>query len=107
MIMSTGLLAGCLYAVSHFSVSRLIPLFLLVSGISIAINSPIDHENKRLTEQEKMRYQRTTIVLVLAACFVSVVMNVMGYNRYSSCVALGVILTGVLQLPVIIRKIMR
>ena len=107
MIMSTGLLAGGLYAVSHFSGSRLIPLFLLVSGISIAINSPIDHENKRLTEQEKARYQRTTIVLVLAACFVSVVMNVMGYNRYSSCVALGVILTGVLQLPVIIRKIMR
>ena len=80
---------------------------IFVSGISIAINSPIDHENKRLTEQEKMRYQRTTIVLVLAACFVSVVMSVMGYNRYSSCVALGVILTGVLKLPVIIRKIMR
>ena len=97
MIMSTGLLAGCLDAVSHFPGSRLMPLFLLVSGISIAINSPIDHENKRLTEQEKMRYQRTTIGLVLAACFVSVVMNVMGYNRYSSCVALGVILTGVLH----------
>ena len=69
MIMSTGFLAGCLYAVSHFSGSRLIPLFLLVSGISIAINSPIDHENKRLTEQEKMRYQRTTIVLVLLCLF--------------------------------------
>lgn len=96
------------YAIYSFIISTVpLVIFLVVSGISIAINSPIDHENKRLTEQEKMRYQRTTIVLVLAACFVSVVMNVMGYNRYSSCVALGVILTGVLQLPVIIRKIMR
>ncbi|MDE6566257.1 MAG: accessory gene regulator B family protein [Lachnospiraceae bacterium] len=101
---STGLLGVSLCIVAFVNSSWIIHILLCVSGISLTINSPIDSENKRITENEKMRYKHVTHLLVVMFLLVYVVLNVFRLERFSTCVGISMILTALLQLPCVFAK---
>lgn len=101
---STGLLGVSLCIVAFVNSSWIIHILSCLSGISLAINSPIDSENKKITENEKMRYKHMTHLLVVVFLFVYMVLTVFRLERYSTCIGISMILTALLQLPCVCAR---
>lgn len=77
---------------------------LIVGSISLIICSPIDNENKQLSNGEKKAYKKITAVWVSLFAAIYFAFSFLGQDRYAVCIALGVILTSVLQLPCLISE---
>ena len=103
-LMSVGLLGVSLYIAAFASSSWILHILLCTSVISLAINSPIDSENKKITKNEKMRYKYMTFLLIMIFLLVYLVLTVFRLERYSTCVGISMILTALLQLPCVFVK---
>lgn len=57
MVVSTALLGIGLFVAIHADSNWVLHTLLVIAGISIMLNSPIDSENKRLTEDERKHYR--------------------------------------------------
>lgn len=57
MVVSTALLGIGLFVAIHADSNWVLHTLLGIAGISIMLNSPIDSENKRLTEDERKHYR--------------------------------------------------
>ena len=101
---STGLLGICLCIAAFASSSWIIHILSCVGGISLIINSPIDSENKRLTENEKIQYKYVTNLLVVVFLLVYTVLTAFRLERYSICIGVSIVLTALLQLPCVLVK---
>lgn len=104
MFASTGLLAICLYTAAYADSNWIMHILAVAAGISTAINSPIDSENRKLTETEIRRYKHVTCLLVSVILVLYVVFVVFHIQRYSICIALSLILTAILQFPCILER---
>lgn len=78
-------------------------ILILVSVISLIVNSPIDSENRRLSEIEKRRYKR--IVMVQTLVYLSIFLGLCVINQpiYALCISIGMILAAGLQFPCFFR----
>lgn len=104
LIVSTGLLGICLFVVTCADSSWILHTLSAVAGISIAINSPIDSENRKLTDAEIRRYRHMTRIIVAAMVTAYTVLAACRLERYSICVAVSLILSALLQMPCIVGK---
>lgn len=105
LVLSTALLGICLFVAIHADSNWVLHTLLGIAGISIMVNSPIDSENKRLTEDERKRYRHVTSLLVMTMIMLYVILKVFRIERYSICIAVSLILVALLQLPHIWKKI--
>lgn len=104
LIVSTGLLGICLYIVTCADSNWILHTFSAVAGINIAINSPIDSENRKLTDAEVRHYRHMTRIIVAAMITAYTVLAAYQLERYSICVAVSLILSALLQMPCIVGK---
>lgn len=104
LFISVGLLGICLYVVTHVIYNWIFHILMLISGVSIIINSPIDSENKKLEEDEINQYRRTTCLLVIITMILYSVLVILKQSHYAICLAVSFVLTAVLQLPCIVKK---
>lgn len=104
MVASTGLLAACLYAASHAPGGWIFHILAGAAGVSIAVHSPIDSENRKLTGNEVRRYRKITRIIVAVLITVYIVLSVCRIERYSICLAVSLMLSALLQMPCIARK---
>lgn len=106
MIVSTGLLGLCLYVVAHTASGWIFHILIVVAGMSIMVHSPIDSENRRLSESEKKQYGLMTRFLVMSMILFYVILVVFHFKYYAGCVVISLGLTALLQLPcVLMRKL--
>lgn len=98
-VISTGILLALLILTEVISNSEMLCIVMLGGCISLVICSPIESENKKLSNNEKKAYKITTATWVSTFVAIYFVLGYLGQNRYAVCVALGIILTSVLQLP--------
>ena len=74
-----------------------------VAVINIIIHSPIDSENRRLSETEKEQYSWMTRFLVIVIMMFYVILIIVRLRYYASCVAISLCLSALLQLPCVLR----
>ena len=104
MIVSTGLLGLCLYIVVHITIGWIFHVLVIVAGISIIIHSPIDSENRRLSESEKKQYGLITGFLVMSMILFYVVLVAFHFEYYAGGVVISLGLTALLQFPCVLRQ---
>ena len=104
MIVSTGLLGLCLYIVVHTTIGWIFHVLVIVAGISIIIHSPIDSENRRLSESEKKQYGLITGFLVMSMILFYVVLVAFHFEYYAGGVVISLGLTALLQFPCVLRQ---
>lgn len=104
MMISVGLLTSSFYVVIHAECNWIVHMLVVISGLSVVVNSPIDSENKKLEEEEFNQYRRTTCFLVIITMVLYSVLIALHQNRYAVCLAVSLVLTAILQLPCILKK---
>lgn len=104
MAISAGMLGACLYVVTHVNHIWIFHVLIVISGFSIAVNSPIDSENKRLEKNEIAQYRHITWWLVIIAVICYLVLIMLNRERYAACLAVSLALVAILQLPCLVNK---
>lgn len=104
MVISTGLLGVCLYVVAHAAGRWIFHILIAAAGVIIGGLSPIDSENRKLTEAENRRYRHVTRMIVAVLIVIYIVLAVCQIKRYSTCIAVSLILSALLQMPSIVNK---
>lgn len=104
MLISVGLLGVCLYVVAQADNSWLFHILIIISGLSVACNSPIDSENKKLVDDEKKEYKHITYLIVIIMVVVYAVLSFIQMERYAVCLSVSLALSSLLQLPCILKK---
>lgn len=102
MMISAGLLTSSFYIINHVECNWIVHMLATISGLSVVINSPIDSENKRLEEEEINQYRHTTRLLVIITIIWYFVLITLNLRRYAVCLAVGLVLTAILQIPCIV-----
>ena len=103
-VISTGILLVLFMLTKVIKNSELLSIIMLAGCISLMICSPIENENKQLSDNEKKVYKRMTRIWVCVFAAIYYVLGYLGLNTYAVCVALGILLTAILQIPCLMRK---
>lgn len=103
-VSSTGLLFFFLLLVQKISVNWILSLLLVLGGVSLIIFSPIDSEERKLNGQEKKVFHRITIIMVAVYAGIYILLSYLGFERYTVCIALGLILPASLQIPCLVSR---
>lgn len=72
---------------------------LLIAVALLMLNSPVESKNRRLDAQERRAYKKVTIYLVVLSVLISSVCYECGLEERAVNLAMGVILTGGMQVP--------
>lgn len=104
-VTSCLLLFLCIGASAFVEYNISVIFLMLMSVISLIINSPIDSENRRLEEIEKRRYRYVTVTQTLFYLSVSLGLYAINQPVYALCISIGIILSAGLQLPCLLRRI--
>ena len=102
---SCGLVAACIFFATKITYSPQLFVCMCTGAVLVFLFSPVDSENKRLDEEEKKRYKNTTGFLALAVCVIAVAGKFCGYGRFAVCMAIGLLLTLILQIPCVLQRI--
>lgn len=104
LLISSGLLGSSFFVIIYAECNWIFHMLTLISGLSVALNSPIDSENKKLEEDEVGSYKHTTCVLVSIAVISYFVLVFLRQKHYALCLSVSLILVALLQLPYILKK---
>ena len=77
---------------------------MVIATIIIVKSSPIESENRKLDEDEKIVYRKKAIILACFIVFIIVVFDIIGLNKYSDPIGIGTVLVAVSQLLYMIRN---
>lgn len=106
LVLSTIILAGCMYITTYIQSGTALSIAVLLAFGSLIHFSPVESENKRLEIYEKIRYRKTVAVLGGMFWLLYVLLRLLQYDGYAVCIAVGIVLTALLQLPCIIQSLM-
>ena len=105
-IASGIILLVCNYCVGTIEYSRWMGILTVLAILCLACLSPVDHENRKLIQEERMCYRKITIkiLIVLVECIVMALI----VNQKQICVYLliGIILSAVLQIPCLLGTVL-
>lgn len=92
------------YLAVNISWSFMLGLITLCAIISLCLFSPIDSENRKLKKKERAQYKKCTIILNVCVG-VSIILLLLVKQKTIACsLALGIIMTAVLQMPCIYKN---
>lgn len=77
----------------------------VMSVISMSIFSPIENSNRALQDQERKRFRKMTICLLMIFLLLSVITYYFGLTGFTKSICIGVQLSAVLQIPCILKRI--
>lgn len=80
---------------------------LFISVLGIIIFSPLDNEKRRLDKKEKSHCKKWTIIFTIAFCLLYIIMIFYACDKGAKCIALGIIITSLLQIPSLPGKIVK
>lgn len=95
VVSSSLILSGCACVAEHLTYHYGVIGAMLMASVSLVIHSPIESGNRRLDAHECRVYQKITIGLVTFVVLASLICYWCGMEN----LAIGVILTGGLQIP--------
>lgn len=77
------------------------------ASVSLAAFSPIDSENRPLSQEEKTSYKRITIILVTIFLLVGALSFLVGLHTFAICISIGIMLSACLQIPSVLKGLYR
>lgn len=80
-------------------------IVVLLSSVSLITFSPLDSQNRRLDEEEKRQYKKMTCIFTMVFVALFFLLAYIEQYRFATCIAVGIALTSVLQIPCILRDI--
>lgn len=104
-IWSSLLLILCIYLSSCIKCNLLLGIVTIWALISLIVFSPIDSENRRLSQKEKKKYKTISSILAIIFCYFSVIFYLLKLETYAVCFSIGIILSASLQIPCIYQRI--
>lgn len=105
LIWSCLLLFLCTMASFYIRCEWSLALATLGAAVSLIVFSPIDNENRVLSQEEHCCYKRVTAVLAVVFLTITVLLYMCNMEKYSVCISIGMILSAGLQLPCICKKL--
>lgn len=100
-------LTACVWLAVHAEGSLVLSLLTLIAAISLSVFSPIDSENRRLDDEEIKRYRLITRMIALFFAGLYILLLALGADTYAVCIAIGLILSAGLQVPCIVKKMLK
>ena len=98
-VSSCVILVFCMWLATHLEYSYWITITTTICVISLCMNSPIDSEHKRLDNREKRSYKKIASVLTWIFYFIHFICVCVKLEKIANCLAVGIYLTALLQLP--------
>lgn len=84
---------------------KMVIVFGIISSLGLLIFSPIDSNNRRLNDIEKKTCKRIVLIFIGVIWIIVIKLTVWKMDEYAKYMALGIVLSFILQLPIIIRKL--
>mgnify|MGYP003370994789 FL=1 len=101
---STLLLSLCVWLSFYLKYDWKLADITAIAGIGLGYLSPIDHENKRLSNEEKRLYKKVTVILTGMSWGAALLFQILGQEMYAVCISIGIMMTAGLQWPVVLTR---
>ncbi len=105
LVNSSIILFICIWVAMHGKYSYIMMMLTFGAAIILFLFSPIDSENRRLDDSEKLHCKKVVTILVTIFLLVSIVLAIYGYSSYSFCISLSIILAASLQIPCLLIRL--
>lgn len=102
-VSSCVILVMCMYFASHMMYGWWLSFAMSVAVLSLCVHSPIDSENKRLDEEEKIRYRSISRKIAILFLMIHFLLVFVGFRWMAISIAIGIILSALLQIPCILK----
>lgn len=105
LVNSSILLFICIWIAMHGKYSYIVMILAFGAASILCLFSPIDSENRRLDDSEKLHCKKMVTILVTIFLLLSTILELYGYSSYSLCISLSITLTGCLQIPCLLVRL--
>lgn len=102
---SSFLLALCIILSMNVKCDWKLIITTVIASVSLVIFSPMESANRKLDDDEKRIYKKAIVFLVMLFGFLDIILFCLGKYMYTVCFSIGTLLTAVLQIPCVVRKI--
>ena len=105
LVNSSIILFICIWIAMHGKYSYIMMMLTFGAAIILFLFGPIDSENRRLDDSEKLHCKKVVTILVTIFLLVSIVLAIYGYSSFSFCISLSIILAASLQIPCLLIRL--
>lgn len=105
LIISCSLLACFMYLTVHIPVCSALYMVLALASASLMINSPIISPQRPATPDEQKHFRQIVIIAVILYNGIILTLSQTAFSHWAICLALGLILSALLQIPCIISRL--
>ena len=95
----------CIYLTGVIRYGIMITAAMIAASFSLVLFSPVENENRKLEEDERSRYKKITAVLAVLFLVIYMLCAVLKLYRIAVCIAVGIIMSAMLQLPCAAEKV--
>lgn len=92
------------WVVDKLSADILLNILVFCAIFSLALFSPIDSERRHLNTDQKKQYRIITIFITIIFWVIYELLLYMEFEVYAVCIAEGIMLTAILQIPCVVKK---
>ena len=92
------------WVVDKLSADTLLNILVFCAIFSLALFSPIDSERCHLNTDQKKQYRIITIFITIIFWVIYELLLYMEFEVYAVCIAEGIMLTAILQIPCVVKK---
>ena len=103
---SSMLVAGFLWISTKINCGVTLYMATTIAVIELGIFSPIQSDNRTITEKEKRIYRKIVELQLAVYIIVAIIANVLGKDAIAVCMLLGIIITALMQLPCIVQMVL-
>ena len=93
-----------MWVVDKLSADTLLNILVFCAIFSLALFSPIDSERRHLNTDQKKQYRIITIFITIIFWVIYELLLYMEFEVYAVCIAEGIMLTAILQIPCVVKK---
>lgn len=102
---SVSLLCMAVYIVEYLTVNFWFSVILIIAILELLIFSPVDTKQKPLKRDEKKIYKTRVKEIIFVILVIYIVLLTIKYDRYAIAIGIGIILTAILQVVAILKKL--
>lgn len=97
ILLSVIVVTGCIILTTYCKADIWLNGGVMGAVLTISMFSPVVSANRDIPKQERMICRKIAVILTVISASIYFVLRFWGYNQFVVCIAVGVILTAVLQ----------
>lgn len=97
ILLSVIVVTACIILTTYCKADIWLNGGVIGSVLTISVFSPVVSANREIPKQERVICRKIAIVLTVTSVCIYFVLRFLGYDQFAVCIAIGIILTAVLQ----------